>query len=122
MRSLPCAMTMLTVALLMTGCQSSKAFHTSIQQATRDISDGRLDAARLEIIQADRLASDISDEQKVEDLTAIVDGAQAMIDGDPNAANAAWSSIHDDELRWQLEQEARSAGLVVNSNHKESIR
>lgn len=122
MRRLPCAMTMLTVALLMTGCHSSKAFHTSIQQATRDISDGRLDAARLEIDQADRLASDSSEQQKVEDLNSIVDGAEAMINGDPEAANAAWSSIHDDELRWQLEQEARSAGLAVNSNHKESIR
>ena len=122
MRITFCAMTLMTFIFLMSGCHSSEAFHASIQKATRNISDGRLDAARLEVAEADQLASNSKELRKVSDLNLVLDGAEAMIQGDPTTAVDSWSGIQNDSLRMQLEKHARSIGISVNSNQKEQIR
>ena len=117
MPRLHCALIPLTAALLMTGCHSSEAFNASISRATIDISKGRLEQARTNLFEADSLASGSSEQQKVEDLNAVVDGAEAMIQGDSAGASVAWSNVEDDRLRWQLQREAKSIGLELNSNN-----
>lgn len=112
----------LTVALLMTGCHSSEAFNTSLRHATTDISQGRLGQARTSLFEADSLASDSAERQKVRDLTAVVDGAEAMIDGDSAGAAAAWSNVEDVSLRRQLQQEAEAMGLEINPSNQEDTR
>jgi len=117
MQRLSCALIPLASALLMAGCQSNEAFHASISRATVDISNGRLEQARATLHEADALADDPGDRQKVEDLNAVVDGAEAMINGDSTSAAIAWSNVEDDHLRWQLEREAKSMGLQIDSNN-----
>ena len=53
----------------------------------------------------------------VEDLNAVVDGAEAMINGDSMSAAIAWSNVQDDQLRWQLQREAEAMGLQLDSNN-----
>ncbi|MCH2134249.1 MAG: hypothetical protein MK116_10905 [Phycisphaerales bacterium] len=120
MSRLSCALIPLAAALLMTGCQSSEAFNTSLRRATNDISHGRLDQARSSLDEAGTLASGDGERQKVHDLNAVVDGAEAMIDGDASAAAAAWSSVEDAGLRRQLRREAGAMGLDLDSQPRTS--
>ena len=117
MQRLSCALISLTAAFLVAGCQSNEAFHASISRATIDISKGRLEQARSTLHEADSLASAPGDRQKVEDLNAVVDGAEAMINGDSMSAAIAWSNVQDDQLRWQLQREAEAMGLQLDSNN-----
>ena len=117
MPRLHCALIPLATALLMAGCQSNEAFNASISRATIDISKGRLEQARTTLFEADSLASGPDEQQKVEDLTAVVNGAEAMINGDSVAASVAWSNVEDDNLRWQLQREAKAMGLQLESNN-----
>jgi multidrug resistance efflux pump len=122
MPRLCCALIPLTVVLALTGCQSNEAFQASLHSATTDISHGRLDSARLTLDQADSLASGAVEHQKVADLNAVINGAEAMIDGQPEAAASAWSSVEDKRLRLQIQHEAEVMGINLQSNNQEDTR
>ena len=122
MPRLSCALIPLTVVLALTGCQSNEAFQASLHSATTDISHGRLDSARLTLNEADSLASGAAEHQKVADLNAVINGAEAMIDGRPQAAASAWSSVKDARLRQQIQHEAEVMGINFKSNNQEDAR
>ena len=119
MPRLSCALLPLTLVLALTGCQSNEAFQASLRSASTDISNGRLDSARLTLNEADSLASGAAEHQKVADLNAVINGAEAMIDGRPGAAASAWSSVKDARLRRQIQHEAEAMGINLNTNHQE---
>tara|TARA_B100001121_G_C18566964_1_gene563157 strand:+ start:221 stop:547 length:327 start_codon:yes stop_codon:yes gene_type:complete len=108
--------------MVLTGCQSNEAFQASLRSASNDISNGRLDSARLTLNEANSLASGAVEHQKVADLNAVINGAEAMIDGRPEAAASAWSSVKDSRLRQQIEHEAEVMGINLKSNHQEDAR
>ena len=122
MPRLLCALIPLTLILGLTGCQSNEAFRASIQNAATDISQGRLDSARMTLARADSLASDTTQHQKVADLNAVINGAEAMIDGHPAAAASAWSSVEDPGLRQQIKREAEAMGISLKTNNQEDAR
>ena len=103
----------------MTGCQSPETFNQSLSHAARDISQGHLEAARSSLDQAGSLASDSRQAQKVADLTAIIDGAEAMIDGRPEGAAEAWARVEDPDLRVQIRREASALGLQMHTRRQE---
>ena len=117
-----CALIPLTLILGLTGCKSNEAFRASLQSAATEISQGRLDSARVTLVKADSLASDTSEPQKVADLNAVINGAEAMIDGHPGAAASAWSSVEDPRLRQQIRREAEAMGINLKSNNQEDAR
>jgi hypothetical protein len=122
MSHLNTALMTMVAGLCLIGCRSNEAFNASLHRATTDISRGHLDGARSALHEADSLATGTAERQKVADLTAVVSGAEAMIDGRSHAAAAAWSSVEDPGLRFQLKREAAAMGLQLDSNNQEDSR
>ena len=122
MRHYLISLTAVATLTAITGCQAPQAFQQSLTQATQDISQGQLDSARSSLMHARSLASGPRDRQKVDDLNAIVDGAQAMISGRATSAAQAWSRVQDPDLRKQIQREANAMGLDLDGQPQENLQ
>lgn len=105
----------LGMLMVLGGCQSATQaeFDQAIQQSAVAISAADLTLAREKLEQARHHAPTDAERIKVDSLSKLVDGAEAYMAGDVNAAATAWSQIQDATLRVQVYQQAKAAGLHI---------
>ena len=117
---------MLVVAVVVVGCQSSpdigvdqrttnryQACSELVMLSTQSIKAGDLAQAREYLKGAAASATAARQQQQIRSLTRLVDGAEALRDGDPDRARAEWARIEEPRLRREVRHKARLIGLDV---------
>ena len=127
---------MLVVAVMVVGCQTSPdigaAEHTTnhyqacsemVTLSTQSIRAGDLAQAREYLQGAAASATTARQQQQVRSLTRLVDGAEALRDGDPDLARAEWARIEEPRLRREVRHKARLIGMdVPTASEGETLR
>lgn len=90
-----------------------RAFDQQMVVTTQAINAGELDQAREHLDQAGREASSPGQQQMVRSLQRLVDGAEALRNGDPDRARDEWARIDEPRLRREVRHKARLIGMDV---------
>lgn len=120
------ALCVLGTATWLAGCQSTGSqaweelragryqnFQTNLTLTTEAINAGELAQAREHLKGTERLASSAAQRRKVQSLEQLIDGAEALRDGDPDKARIAWAQIEEPRLRREVRHKARLIGMDV---------
>jgi len=105
------------IAIILTGCQSSKADPTASSQiltaSTQALGAGDLELARQYLDQARAATVTPAQQVKIDSLDWLIDGTEALRAGDPDGARTAWSQIQEPNLSREVRHKARLIGLDV---------
>jgi hypothetical protein len=115
---------LLAAVVMLIGCQSShrtseiqrareQAFKMHLVQSTEAINAGDLAAAASHLDGARETASSTAQRRKVESLAQLIDGAEALLGGDPDDAVTHWALIEDERLGQEVRVKARVIGMDV---------
>ena len=97
-----------------------REFHEQLVATTEAIKAAELDLARSHLVEARLAAFRPAHKEKVESLDRLIDGAQALLDGDPSTARVEWSRITDAQLNDEVRQKAAQFGMTVPGTPVES--
>lgn len=110
---------LLAAGLTLGGCEytqrqvQTQLFRGHIIDSTEAIRRGELGRAEVHLASARQLAEGPSQHEKVRSLETLIEGAEALLRGDGDAAAASWSMIEDPRLRREVRLKARSLDIEV---------
>ncbi|MEM6259657.1 MAG: hypothetical protein AAGI37_15365 [Planctomycetota bacterium] len=107
----------------LTGCGAARPIPESapvavdataeIEGSARLIAEGDLEAARGRLGEVADLPLSYHQARQVRSLFLLIDGAEALMNGDVAAARSAWSRIEDPRLQREVRLRAADAGIDV---------
>jgi hypothetical protein len=103
---------------LLTGCNSAErraTYDGAMREAIVQLQDGDFDGASASLVTAQDNADHDHQQKKIENLEALVRGAQAYERGDRELAAVQWSKAEAPEIRRALAGHQRSLGIVVQN-------
>jgi len=113
---------MLIVAVVfLPGCQSGQKatragqerFRQNVSACTQAIRAGDLADAKALLAKADDDARSFDQKRKTQSLGGLIDGAEALMDGNAQLARAKWSQIEDPLLGREVRVKANLIGMDV---------
>ncbi|MHC4990165.1 MAG: hypothetical protein ACYTGC_04220 [Planctomycetota bacterium] len=127
------AIPLLTAVVLIGGCSSTKRvdddsalvtqdreFQQSLVLTTESINQAELESARTHLRTARSLARTQGQRRKVQSLHQLLNGAEALMAGEPVQAQEAWSQIKDPRLKQEVQQKASTIGMNQNATPVET--
>lgn len=89
------------------------AFDDAIYNASMAVNEGELEQARQHVGDAESLAVTEAHHRKVRSMYNLIDGADALMQGNGAAAGRFWSRIEDPALRAEVRAKARAHQINV---------
>ncbi len=105
----PCVAVLLAVFLL-TGCQKQNkvSFNENIRQSLDSVEAGDLEMAGKHLDDARSKAKSYDDKTVVKSVDDLIEGAEAMMEGDVTQAQANWSNIPDPHFNREVRVKANA--------------
>ena len=113
------------VLLAIGGCATGERqarYDEAMSLTVAELRQGDLDSARSSVQIARSNARGDEDHQRVEDLTVLIDGAEAYCNGDRIQAGDAWSRAESPVIRRAISSHQSDLGVVIRSDDKGGAR
>ncbi|MEM9065166.1 MAG: hypothetical protein AAGB51_06705 [Planctomycetota bacterium] len=93
--------------------QTERSFREGLATAAYHVNAADLAAARRELTATETFVTTEDDAMKVRSMARLIDGAEALLEGDTERAGYEWSLIEDQALARELRLTAGSVGVDV---------